>query len=486
MKISNRDRDCPPFTTADGSTIREFLHTQTTRALAEATSRRRGRTTQRHYHRRLRGALPHPRGRRGRTTEVDERDSSSVGPGDAILIPAGRVARAPRHRRGHAPLPVLLRAAVLARRHVLRLTGRLRRMTIAFARGVPAPECLPVQELADCARAAIERDGAPSCPTAPAAATGRCASGSRRGTASSRDACCSRAARSRASSSSRSSSSARHARARRGADVRPAAEDPRAARRRGRAVPMDDEGLDRRARASPRTATPRLPLHDPDLPEPERAHDSEAERRRRLAELAAEHELLVLEDDPYGLVRFEGDALPSAVRARRRRDGVLLVVVLEDRSRRVARRLLRPAGGSRRRPRGARDVDLHLAAVPLAGDRARVPPARELRAESRARATASSRERRDAMLAALERECPPTPRWSRPDGGYFVWLDLPSGADAGELLSGDRRRRHLRQGHRLLPRRRRRELRRGSPSASRRPTRSARGSRSSPSWSRPM
>src|SRR5207248_8675477 len=31
---------------------------------------------------------------------------------------------------------------------------------ISFARGIPAPECLPVSELADCARAAIERDGA--------------------------------------------------------------------------------------------------------------------------------------------------------------------------------------------------------------------------------------------------------------------------------------------------------------------------------------
>src|SRR6266550_4469691 len=30
---------------------------------------------------------------------------------------------------------------------------------ISFARGIPAPECLPVAELADCARAAIERDG---------------------------------------------------------------------------------------------------------------------------------------------------------------------------------------------------------------------------------------------------------------------------------------------------------------------------------------
>ena len=32
---------------------------------------------------------------------------------------------------------------------------------------------------------------------------------------------------------------------------------------------------------------------------------------RRIAELAAEHNLLVLEDDPYGLVRYEGESLPS-------------------------------------------------------------------------------------------------------------------------------------------------------------------------------
>ena len=32
--------------------------------------------------------------------------------------------------------------------------------TISFARGIPAPECLPVEELADCAQAALERDGA--------------------------------------------------------------------------------------------------------------------------------------------------------------------------------------------------------------------------------------------------------------------------------------------------------------------------------------
>ena len=58
--------------------------------------------------------------------------------------------------------------------------------TISFARGVPAPECLAVEALADCARAALERDGTRSSPTAPRPGTRRCASGSPRGTASTR------------------------------------------------------------------------------------------------------------------------------------------------------------------------------------------------------------------------------------------------------------------------------------------------------------
>jgi DNA-binding transcriptional MocR family regulator len=39
------------------------------------------------------------------------------------------------------------------------------------------------------------------------------------------------------------------------------------------------------------------------------------------------------------------------------------------------------------------------------------------------------------MLVALERELSGVARWSRPEGGYFLWLDLPDGVDGGELLS---------------------------------------------------
>jgi DNA-binding transcriptional MocR family regulator len=44
------------------------------------------------------------------------------------------------------------------------------------------------------------------------------------------------------------------------------------------------------------------------------------------------------------------------------------------------------------------------------------------------------RERRDAMMAALEEFAPPGVEWTRPEGGFFTWLTLPEGLDAGALL----------------------------------------------------
>jgi len=45
------------------------------------------------------------------------------------------------------------------------------------------------------------------------------------------------------------------------------------------------------------------------------------------------------------------------------------------------------------------------------------------------------RERRDAMLAALERHFPEEVRWTRPEGGLFLWATLPEGLDAQEILN---------------------------------------------------
>ena len=211
-------------------------------------------------------------------------------------------------------------------------------------------------------------------------------------------------------------------------------------------VPMDDEGL----------VPDELPEGDfaflytiPTFQNPSGRTMSEA-RRRRLAELAAERGLLVLEDDPYGLVRYEGDALPSVFELSGGRDGVLLVVLEDGRARR-ARRLVRPAAAARRRARGARDVDVHLAAVPLAGDRARVPHARQLRAEPRARERPPARAaRRDARGAragdAGGRDVDAARR-------RLLRLARPSvrPAERRAARAGGGGGRELRQGQRLLP-----------------------------------
>src|SRR5262249_58445420 len=77
-------------------------------------------------------------------------------------------------------------------------------------------------------------------------------------------------------------------------------------------LPMDDDGLD--------VDVLEQALQDGDKPaflytiatfqNPSGRTLSE-DRRRRIAELARDHDLLVLEDDPYGLVRYDGAALPS-------------------------------------------------------------------------------------------------------------------------------------------------------------------------------
>src|SRR5215831_17546308 len=154
---------------------------------------------------------------------------------------------------------------------------------ISFARGVPAPECLAVEELADCASAALEQDGVEP---------GRVVitSGSLQGFVFLSEQL---ARGKRVLVEAPTYDRVLKILARLGAEVV--------------TVPMDDEGL----------VPDDLPAGDfaflytiPTFQNPSGRTMSEA-RRRRLAELAAERGLLVLEDDPYGLVRYEGERLPS-------------------------------------------------------------------------------------------------------------------------------------------------------------------------------
>jgi mannose-6-phosphate isomerase-like protein (cupin superfamily) len=82
MELRNREQDAAPFTTKDGSTIREYFHTGA-QSLAEA-SLEPGAATQRHFHARSEEVYLIVKG--GGELEVDG-DRRQVVPGDAILIP---------------------------------------------------------------------------------------------------------------------------------------------------------------------------------------------------------------------------------------------------------------------------------------------------------------------------------------------------------------------------------------------------------------
>jgi len=84
MLLRNRERDAVPFTTKDGSTIREYLHTEA-QSLAEA-SLGPGQATRRHYHARSEEIYLVVDGHGELEVEGETRP---VGPGDAVLIPPG-------------------------------------------------------------------------------------------------------------------------------------------------------------------------------------------------------------------------------------------------------------------------------------------------------------------------------------------------------------------------------------------------------------
>jgi 2-aminoadipate transaminase len=140
-----------------------------------------------------------------------------------------------------------------------------------------------------------------------------------------------------------------------------------------------------------------------------------------------------VEDDPYGLVRFEGEPLPTLFELAPRGT----VVYSSSFSKTVAPGLR--VGYLVAPPELAtalEEIAVSNYVSPVIYTQAIVWEfmRRGLFESNLERAAGLLRERRDAMLAALEEAFPGGSRWSHPEGGYFLWLDLPEGTDAAELL----------------------------------------------------
>jgi 2-aminoadipate transaminase len=158
------------------------------------------------------------------------------------------------------------------------------------------------------------------------------------------------------------------------------------------------------------------------------------ERRRRLVELARARELLLVEDNPYGLLRFGGEPLPPLYQL----DGGDFVIYVGTFS-----KILSPGirlGWAVAPPPVMEKIVLGKQASDLCTSTLTQHFVREYFAEGRWREYVDSlaliyRGRRDAMVEALREHFPPQARWTEPEGGMFIWATLPDFIDTSDLLA---------------------------------------------------
>ncbi len=205
------------------------------------------------------------------------------------------------------------------------------------------------------------------------------------------------------------------------------------------AIPLEEDGIDVAAleRTLEDGARPKLAHVIPNFHNPAGCTLS-LDKRRRLLELAVEYDFLVFEDDPYGELRFEGEHEPT-------------MLSLDD-----ADRVVYASSFSKTICPGVRVgylVGAHerISAIRRMATNNYISPsmvAQAIVAEfCRSGAIEHSiqtvklglRDRRDALIAALEEDLPDA-RFTPPQGGYFLWVELPEGADADALLGAARER----------------------------------------------
>jgi 2-aminoadipate transaminase len=195
-------------------------------------------------------------------------------------------------------------------------------------------------------------------------------------------------------------------------------------------VASDDEGMRMDAlEAALQAGGVKLVYVVPDFHNPKGTRLS-LPRRKRLLELAQRHRVAVLEDDPYGELRFAGQALPSLASL----DTEGVVVHLSTFSKTLAPGLrvgwvVAPPSLQKGLTIAKQAADLHT------GTLTQRATARLLDTFDYAAHVQTLRgvygERCRVMLEGLAAHLPEGTRWTVPEGGMFVWVELPEG------LSGD-------------------------------------------------
>jgi 2-aminoadipate transaminase len=212
-------------------------------------------------------------------------------------------------------------------------------------------------------------------------------------------------------------------------------------------IELDDDGLpiDQLAVTLDRLAaagkTPKFIYTIPNFQNPGGVTMS-LERRRALVALARERELIVLEDNPYGLLRYEGDPLPTLysldAAESARADAADFVIYLGTMSKILSPGLrigwlIAPRPLQSRINLGKQAADLCSSSFGQFFAATYFRDADWLGYIDRLRDV--YRRRRDAILAALSEFFPAEATWTTPSGGMFVWATLPEYIDTTDLLA---------------------------------------------------
>jgi 2-aminoadipate transaminase len=197
-------------------------------------------------------------------------------------------------------------------------------------------------------------------------------------------------------------------------------------------VPVDEDGMQVDALAALLDRLPRRPkfLYTVPTYQNPMGVTMSAARRQALITLARERDLLVVEDDPYGDLSYDGPPQPTL---KALDPGVVFLGTFS--------KILAPGlrvGWIASSPH-LRDAffnvkegtDIHNERIMT---RAVYHASRGFLDEHVAAARDVYRGRRDAMLDALERVMPEGVRWTRPRGGFFLWVTLPDGFDSDAML----------------------------------------------------
>ncbi|AMQ18216.1 aminotransferase-like domain-containing protein [Thermococcus peptonophilus] len=157
------------------------------------------------------------------------------------------------------------------------------------------------------------------------------------------------------------------------------------------------------------------------------------ERRKHLIELAKEYDFLIVEDNPYSELRYSGEPIPPI----KHFDDEGRVIYLGTFS-----KIFAPGfrlGWVSAHPHFIRKMEIAKQAVDLCANPFGQVIAWKYVEDGHLdrhipRIIEFYRPRRDAMLEALEEYMPEGVRWTKPDGGMFIWVTLPEGIDTKLMM----------------------------------------------------